>query len=79
MSSLSIVGVSAAIELNDETRFRAQEVHEVVADRLLATEFQSLEASLAQAPPKRGLGIRLSLTQLASPLEGDGSGQGHTA
>ena len=58
-------GVSTAIELDDETRFPAKEVHEVTGGCLLAAEFQAVEASPTQASPERGLGMRLILAKLA--------------
>jgi len=73
-----------AIELNDERCFRAEEVDDVCADRLLPSKTKSAELLLAKPHPEMALGIGRVPTQFAgarrthapilnpSPLEGEG-------
>jgi hypothetical protein len=51
--------VLAAIELDNQPRRFAAEVHHIRGYRHLPTEFQSIEPAVAQSKPQRALGIRL--------------------
>jgi hypothetical protein len=53
-----------AIQLDHESMLEANEVDDVMADRILALEFASVQPTAPQAVPERAFGIRRLLAEL---------------
>ena len=51
--------VLATIKLDNKFGFKANKVHDICADRLLATKFESVKAPVAQRIPELSLNARL--------------------
>jgi hypothetical protein len=67
---MCITAVLLAIELDDQPGFRAREVGDVGADRMLAAEGQAVDAPVAQTGPEDGFRFR------HAQAEGFGEGAG---
>ena len=65
--------VSASVEFHRKLRQRAVEIEVVDAARILATEFEFIEATVAEQAPQAFLGISAFLAELAGEVTGGGS------
>ncbi len=65
MRLLLIFSVAAAVELNREVSFLAEEVQDVRGNRMLAAEFEATETTGAELLPEKNFGLGRMLAQLA--------------
>ena len=63
-----VLRVLTSIQLNDNHPFKADEIKDVVAERVLASKFAVVELSPAQALPKQALGAGRTVAQVALKL-----------
>ena len=61
--SLNLISMMCAIEFDYQSVLRAEEVHDVTPDWLLATELKAIHLPVAQAHPQFALGVGVVTTQ----------------
>ena len=59
------IGVLAAIDFNDQSRFETEEIRDVWPDRNLPTELEGCKPPILQGKPELALGIRHARAQFA--------------
>jgi hypothetical protein len=57
--------VLATVQLNDDRGFKANEVTDVRADRMLSSEFEAVQLASSQMMPKETFGFRGVVAQVA--------------
>jgi len=62
--SVLIRSMVPAVDLDDEPRLCAAEVHDIRPDRVLTAELETTETPIAEEHPHSPLGIRLRVAQL---------------
>ena len=72
-----VVGVLAAIQLDNETAFAADQINCIRADRLLPDELVTVEATRPESIPESGFRFRGSSSQASSALGFDLIGSSH--
>ena len=56
---LGLIGMLSAIQLDDQLRFRAKEVHDAASDWLLSTELEAIHLSAPKIQPQLALSVGL--------------------
>lgn len=60
--------VYIAVKFNDQLFFRAVEIHDELADRMLPVEFMTVQCAVTQISPQAFFGRRLRLSELLRPF-----------
>ena len=65
----SLIEVLAPIQLDNDCGFKADEIADIHAERMLPSEFEATQLSASQASPETPFSLRLIRTQLAGEMD----------
>ena len=66
---LRLILMLSSIQLNDQTRFQADEIDDVRSDGVLSVEAEAVELFLSDSVPQETLGIRYVPAQLSGTFD----------